>query len=294
MNNISAIIVAKGDPVYLIQSTDSIDDLVAEIIIVDIGLDQRMITKLRNNKKIRIETIDKEIPFVELIREKVKKLAHYPYLLFLDPDEIIPNKLKEIIQAHFHRYDYIKIPRKNIIFGKWIRNSRWWPDYQIRLFKKEMVHWPPVIHTQPGVSGRALIIDPKEEFALVHYNYENLDEYLEKAKRYAKSEAAAAIEHQRDLSFSEASTQAINEFVSRYFAGEGYKDGVRGLMLAFLQMFYPLLAFFYFVQMKEFEVGETYESLKIQAEGFFKRGLKETIYWKNQKTLIEKIIKKLL
>lgn len=289
MINISAVIAVKNNPTHLSKVISSIEDLVKEIIIVDIGIDNVLKTSLKNNKLIKIVEMKSEVPYVELIREKNKDFAQSDYIFFLDPDEIVPPGLKTIIRSHLASYDYFKIPRKNIIFGRWIRHSRWWPDYQVRLFKKDKVVWPKIIHRQPKVAGNGYTVEAREELALLHHNYQNIDEYLSKFRRYAKYEAKEIFDSKMTLTFSNAIKKALNEFISRYFAGEGYKDGSQGLVLAFLQMFYYMIVYFYYLEMKKFKIeGE------IKEEEFFRKGLKETLYWKKKKNLLEKILQKIL
>lgn len=289
MINISAVIVVKNNPPHLSKVITSVEDLVKEIIIVDIGIDNALKAELKKNKIVKIIEIKNDVPYVEMIRDKTKDFAKSDYVFFLDPDESVPPGLKIIIRSHLASYDYFKIPRKNIIFGRWIRHSRWWPDYQVRLFKKDKVIWPKIIHRQPKVEGLGYTVEPREEFALLHHNYQNIDEYLSKFKRYAKYEAKEIFDSKMTLTFSSAIQKALNEFISRYFAAEGYKDGSQGLVLAFLQMFYYLIVYFYFLEMKKFKIdGE------IKEEEFFRKGLKETLYWKKGKKLLEKIIQKIL
>jgi (heptosyl)LPS beta-1,4-glucosyltransferase len=289
MKNISAVIVVKDNPVHLSKVISSIEDLVKEIIIVDIGIDNVLKDELKKNEIIKIIEIKNDVPYVELIREKTKDFAQSEYVFFLDPDEIVPHGLKILIREKLDSYDYFKIPRKNIIFGRWIQHSRWWPDYQVRLFKKDKVIWPKIIHRQPKVTGNGYQIETKEELALLHHNYQNIDEYLSKFRRYAKYEAKEIFDSKKDLTFSNAIKKVLNEFISRYFAAEGYKDGSQGLVLAFLQMFYYLIVYFYYLEMKKFKIEG-----KIKEEEFFKKGLKETLYWKKEKNLLERILQKIL
>lgn len=289
MEKITAIIVAKNHPPYILKTISSIEDFVKEIIVVDIGIDNNLVNTLKKNKKISIYKINEDIQYVELIREKVKNLAKTEYVLFLDPDEIIQSKLKTLIKSKLNNYDYFKIPRKNIIFGKWIKHSRWWPDYQIRLFKKDKVFWPEIIHSQPKIIGKGLEIEADENLAIIHYNYQNLDQYLEKAQRYAKSEAKQFIKENKVFTFKDVINKALNEFISRYFADLGYKDGIHGFILSFLQMFYYFLVYFYYLEFKKFKTDE-----KINPEEYFKQGLKQSLHWKKNKSLKEKIIKKIL
>ncbi|GIW64211.1 MAG: glycosyl transferase [Patescibacteria group bacterium] len=289
MEKITAIIVAKNHPPYILKTISSIEDFVKEIVIVDIGIDNKLINTLKKNKKISIHKINKDIQYVELIREKVKNLAKTEYILFLDPDEVIQPKLKTLIKSNLNNYDYFKIPRKNIIFDKWIKHSRWWPDYQIRLFKKDKVFWPEIIHSQPKIIGKGLEIEADENLAIIHYNYQNLDQYLEKAQRYAKSEAQQLIKEDKIFTFKDVINKALNEFISRYFADLGYKDGIHGFILSFLQMFYYFLVYFYYLESKKFTTDEN-----INPKEYFKQGLKQSLHWETNKSLKEKIVKKIL
>jgi len=289
MKNVSAVIVVKNYPVHLLKVIDSINDLAKEIIIVDIGMDNRLRDELKKNQIVKIVAIKNDVPYVELIRDKTKDFAQSDYVFFIDPDEVVPPGLKTVIHSNLDSYDYFIIPRKNIIFGRWIKHSRWWPDYQIRLFKKDKVTWPKIIHRQPKVAGNGYMVEAREELALLHHNYQNIDEYLSKFRRYAKYEAKEIFDSKMILTFSNAIRKALNEFISRYFAAEGYKDGSQGLVLAFLQMFYYLIVYFYYLEMKKFKIeGE------VKEEEFFRKGLKETLYWKKKKNLWEKILNKIL
>ena len=210
-------------------------------------------------------------------------------MVFLDPDEILPSELIKIIKNKLEYYDYISIPRKNIIFNRWIKHSRWWPDYQTRIFKKDKVVWPKIIHRQPKTLGNGLKIEAKEELAMIHHNYVDLDEYLGKVTRYARYEAKEFVLNNTHLTFTETSRRALNEFISRYFAAEGYKDGMQGFMLSFLQMFNYFLVYFYYLEMNKYKDDPT-----VKPEHFFMQGLKESLYWKKTKSIKENIIRKIL
>lgn len=286
MGDISAIIVVKNNPPHLFETIASVEDFVKEIIIADIGIDSTLLPKLIKNKKIEIVIIEKEVPYVELIREELKQYASQNYLLYLDPDEVLPEELKKILVSEYKKYTYIKIPRKNMIFGKWIQHSRWWPDYQVRLFKKNAVIWPKEIHKQPIVKGDGYSIESDEQYAILHYNYESVDEFMQKVSRYAKFEAGEL----SSFSLSESLKKGLSEFVSRYFANDGYKDGVHGFVLSFLQMFYYFLVYVYYWERKKFEIDSN-ESAHWSAYSFFKNGLYETSHWFMQKKFVNNLQK---
>ncbi|QQG44563.1 MAG: glycosyltransferase [Candidatus Roizmanbacteria bacterium] len=278
MNNISAIIVVQNNPSHLKETLDSIEDFVSEIIIADIGIDKETLNFLDSFKKVKVIKIEKSVPYVELIREELKQKTKGEYILFIDPDEVIPQDLKNLILKNLSDYDYFSIPRKNIIFSKWIKNSRWWPDYQVRFFKKNKVIWPTKIHQQPKVEGIGLIIEPQENIAIIHYNYLNLDEYIEKSRRYAKAEASEFIKDNKEFTLAETIKKSLSEFVSRFFANKGYEDGMHGFVLSILQMFYYFLVYFYYWEQKKyFEVKEN--EILYNSQNLFQQGFYEINHW---------------
>lgn len=290
MKNISCSIVVKNNPPHLLETVNSVIDFVSEIVIFDIGLSQDLQEKLVSYQKIKIIKIKKKVPYVELIREEMKRYLKNEWILYLDPDEVFPKEALNILKQELNNYDCFSFPRKNIIFGRFIRYSRFWPDYQTRLFKKDKVFWSKEIHSKPEIKGREYLLPAKEELALVHYNYENLDQWFEKYLRYAKSEADYYFSQNRDFNFLTASKKSLTEFISRFFAGEGYKDGIHGLVLAILQMFYYLVVYFYYWEKKQYQLKEEEKKLPFNLYHFFKRGEEESFYWLKEKKLINGFI----
>jgi (heptosyl)LPS beta-1,4-glucosyltransferase len=68
----------------------------------------------------------------------------------------------------------------------------------------------------------------------------------------------------------------LREFLSRYFAGEGYKDGVHGLGLCFLQMFSELMLYLKVWQKQGFKPQEL---KKKELKNEFKQAIKELNWW---------------
>jgi (heptosyl)LPS beta-1,4-glucosyltransferase len=139
--------------------------------------------------------------------------------------------------------DYYRLPRKNIIFGKWIKYSRWWPDYNIRFFKKGKVSWNEIIHSVPMTNGKGTDLEAKEKNAIVHYHYRSVEQYIERMNRYTSEHAKLLIKEGYRFSWRDIIQKPMSEFLSRYFQGEGYKDGVHGLALAGLQALSELVMY---------------------------------------------------
>lgn len=287
---ITGITVVKGRPDHIYACLSSLEKIADEVMVVDIGMDESLKSEVLKMKKVTYIQED-HVPYVELIRERVKNKAKHDYVLFLDADEELPQTLIEELKKTYKKYDAIQIARKNMVFGSWVQHSRWWPDSQIRLFKKNALIWPTRIHQQPEVTGTIHELPTTEELAILHHNYDSIDDFVSRMMRYAKVEATEKIEQKKEYHLQKAIRTAISEFVGRYFAGEGYKDGMMGFTLAILQLFYSFLVYFYYWEKRKYSADIEEPALNIKR--FFAQGLMEVIYW-NPKRVTDKILGALL
>jgi len=283
---ITGITVIKGRPNHVYACLSTLEHIADEILVADIGIDSSLKEEITKMKKVTVIPMG-EVPYVELIRETLKNKAKHEYILFLDADEELPISLIEKLKKTDSRYDVVKIPRKNMVFGSWVQHSRWWPDYQARFFKKNSVVWPTRIHQQPEIQGEVLELPSDDNNAILHHNYESLDDYIVRMMHYAKIEANEKIEQKKEFHLKEATQNAISEFVSRYFAGEGYKDGMLGFTLGILQLFYSFLVYFYYWEKRKYSAD--IEEPAINMKRFFASGLAETIYW-GPKRVMDKLL----
>lgn len=118
-------------------------------------------------------------------------LAHLPiesdWVLFLDADEQLTPALRDEIEDVV-RTDAaaFAIPRRYVFLGKELRHAWWYPDYQIRLFRRGRARFEErLVHEHPVVDG---VIRPLEQ-ALIHDNQKGLTAFLERHMRYAGLEA---------------------------------------------------------------------------------------------------------
>ena len=287
---ITGITVVKGRPDHIYACLASLEKIADEIIVADIGMETSLKSEIIVMKKVRVVE-EAHVPYIELIREKLKNMAKYEYVLFLDADEELPDSLIAELKTCYTKNDAIRIPRKNIVFGSFVQHSRWWPDYQVRLFKKNAVIWPTKIHQQPNITGSVYELAPREDMAILHHNYDSIDDFVTRMMRYAKIEAQEKIEQKQEFHLQQATKNAVSEFVSRYFAGEGYKDGMLGFTLAILQLFYSFLVYFYYWEQRKYSAD--IEEPALNMKRFFAQGLAETIYW-GPKRVVDKVLGALL
>lgn len=254
-SKISVVINTLNEEKNLPRALFSIKDLASEIVVVDMESQDstREIAKKAGAKVY----IHKPTGYVEPARNFALSKATGDWILILDADEEIPVSLsKKLITLAKNPggRDFFRLPRKNIIFGQWVRHSRWWPDYNIRFFKKGAVVWSEIIHSVPETHGVGWDLPAQESLAIVHYEYNSISQYLARLDRYTTIQAKYKILEDYKFSWRDLFQKPTSEFLSRFFVGEAYKDGVHGLALSLLQAFSEVVLYLKIWEMEKFKV----------------------------------------
>ncbi len=238
---ISAVIVSYNEATSLQNCLESIKDFAGEIIVVDLGSEDKT---MEICKRYGVKVFKhKLVPFVEEVRNFAISKAEGEWLLVLDPDEEISEglgeQLKKVIKDQ--QYRGVSIPRKNIFFGKWIRHSNWWPDRHIRFFKKGSVKWNTRIHSYPDTDGSILVLDAKENLAIIHKGYDSIKDFIDRQNRYSDVEAKQRFEKGERFSWIKLVWWPSREFLVRFIRHTGFLDGLHGLVLTCLMMIYQVM-----------------------------------------------------
>lgn len=208
------------------------------------------------------------------------------WILSLDADERVSPQLQEeiseILKNDPEATNGFWIPRKNIIFNKWIKHSGWYPDHQLRLFRKGAGKFPEKnVHEMIDITVKT----EKLNNNLIHYNYETMAQFLFKHLNiYAPNEAQDLINNGYVFNYLDAIRFPFKEFLSRFFAREGYKDGMHGLMLSLFMAFYHLIIFSYIWEIHEFREAndpDFFENVRKE----FKKSIKDLSFWFKQESL---------
>lgn len=236
-----------------LKSVDWID----EIIVCDMHSTDKTVN-IAKERGARIVYF-RNTHYVEPARNFAISKANNDWVLVLDADEEIPQSLKEKIIQLVNKNiisEYIEIPRKNIIFNKWMRASMWWPDYQVRLFKKGSVIWQDKIHSKPLLKGSGLKLGAEEGLAIVHHNYQTISQFIERMNRYTTIEAKHLTDEGYKFNWKDLIEKPLNEFLSRFFTNKGYLDGLHGLSLSFLQSFSFLVVYLKLWELSRFKESD--------------------------------------
>lgn len=244
-------------------------------------------------KKLGAKVIfHKRVDFVEPARNfAVSKVSH-EWVLIIDPDEEIPESLGEKLVKIANNpgvTTFVEIPRKNIIFGKWMKASMWWPDHHIRFFKKDAVLWSDKIHRPPQTQGQGIKLAQEERWAITHYHYDSITQFLTRMDRYTNVQARELRASGYEFSWTDVIHKPLAEFLSRYFANQGFKDGLHGLALSLLQAFSFLVVYLKLWEKKDFPQQDIkWEEVKEVS----RKGAQELDYWLKYGNLSKNLLKR--
>ncbi len=180
------------------------------------------------------------------------RLAETPWVLFVDADErVIPELGREIRsvlelnqrerQAGHNPPAGYWIPRRNYIFGRWVRHAGWSPDYQLRLLYRAKARYDEdrEVHELVILGGP----EGRLEQPLIHHNYENPEQFHAKQERYAHHQARTLHRQGVEVKARNFILQPLREFNRRYVTWEGYKEGWLGFRLSLLMAYYEWIMY---------------------------------------------------
>jgi (heptosyl)LPS beta-1,4-glucosyltransferase len=174
--------------------------------------------------------------------EGAKKIKN-EWMLYIDTDEIVTPELKIEIKSEINKnkYSAYAIPRRNIIFGREMKHCGLWPDYVLRLIKKDkFIKWEGELHEQPKILGKIKhLVNP-----LIHYKNISLAQMVEKTNEWSEIEAKLMFEADHPpMNFLRFFSAALREFWLRMIVQTAFLDGTRGIIYAIYQVYSRLISY---------------------------------------------------
>lgn len=246
---ISAVLITFNEENVLKRCLESIKDFVSEIIIVDLGSKDG---SLAVAKEYKAKIFNHPwVPYADPVRNFALEKVTGQWVLMLDPDEVVPKTLQDKLQGLIKSQEpfaAVNIPFKNIFFGKWISHTNFWPDKHLRFFKAGTVKWQDQVHSYPKVIGKVLELPAEEKYAVLHNSYKSWSEFYKKQKKYALSEAKNRKLAGEGFSIKRLIWLPLREFLARFIKHRGFLDGINGLFLVLVLMWYRVLVEWYLIK----------------------------------------------
>jgi glycosyltransferase involved in cell wall biosynthesis len=159
--------------------------------------------------------------------------ASCDWVLAIDVDEHVTEELREEILRTISTedaHDGYYLPRRNFFLGRWIRECGWYPDYQLRLFKRSKGSVTDrKVHEGYIVTGPVGYL--KQD--LLHYTHPTISEALSKINSMSTNEAWERVDRHR-VKARDLLLHPLAAFLNQYFSRRGFREGAFGLMVSII------------------------------------------------------------
>ena len=230
---ISASIITLNEAEHIRAACESVA-WADEIVVVDSGsTDQTRDIAEAFGARV----IEKAWPGFAAQKQFAVEQTVHDWVFSLDADERVSDELRTSItklaaNPESALADGYRIPRRSFYQGRWIKGGGWYPDWQLRLFRKSRGAWEPRhIHESVKMNPQAHV----EKLAgdILHYSVKDSAHHHRMiGERYAPLAAQQMFEAGRQTSSLRIASAAPAAFVQSYILKGGFRDGLAGLSIA--------------------------------------------------------------
>ena len=230
---ISATIITFNEEANINDACESLA-WADEILVVDSGSSDNT-CEIATSLGTRV--IKRDWPGFAAQKQFAVDQAVHDWIFSLDADERVSPELQAAIadlrkQSEDELADGYRIARRSFYQGRWIKGGGWYPDWQLRLFRKARGHWGPRhIHESVTMDGDARV--DKLSGDLLHYSVRDSAQHHRMiGERYAPLAARQMLEEGRRTSALKVATAGPAAFIRSFVLKGGFRDGLAGLSIA--------------------------------------------------------------
>lgn len=239
MPPISAILIIYNEQADLPDALESLRGVADEIVVVDSGSSDRS-CEIAQSFGARVVVR----PFTNFGEQKnfAAGQAAHDWVLSLDADERLSGELRESItvwkqsEPEFTAY---RMNRKANYMGGWIRHSGWYPEYCVRLYRRDRARFVGALHESVQVNGRVGALHGD----LLHYTIRSLGEHYAKMETFTTRAAEDLYARGRRRWRAGMWLAAPWTLLQRFFLQLGFLDGYRGALIAWTSARYVWLKY---------------------------------------------------
>ena len=162
------------------------------------------------------------------------------WVLFIDADEWFTKEFKEEVEkiiSSGNASDGYVAHRRNVYLGQEIKYGGWYPDREIRLYRKDKGNWQGGIHAKVHVAGT---IGTLKNYYM-HTPYTDTAHQIRTIDRYATAFAEDLFQSRGRFRFFNILMRPPYRFFRDYILKKGFLDGIPGLIIAVSTTYYVFM-----------------------------------------------------
>lgn len=224
---LSLVVTTRDEEANLPRCLTSLAGIADQIVVVDSGSTDRTVEIAR---AAGAEVVVREFTGYIAQSRAAWELARCDWILALDADEWLSPELRVAVEQVLARgrreIDGWQVERRAFVLGSWVRHGGW-AEWKLRLVRRGRGAWEGVEpHSRLRCDGSI----GRLRGALCHRPYADLAHHLAKQQRYAAITARGNDGRSPSLLGLLCEPPAV--FLQRLLLQSGWRDGVRGVVLA--------------------------------------------------------------
>ncbi len=227
--SLSVVVLTRDEERNLPRCLASVAGLADQVVVVDSGSTDRTLAIAR---AAGAEVVEREFPGWIAQYQFAFEQARGDWILALDADEWLSPALRAalapLLAGLRPEANGFEVERRAFVLGAWVRHGGW-SEWKLRLVRRGTARWGgvdphPSLHCDGAVA--------RLRGTLGHRPYTDLGHHLAKQDRYAAVHARGVGAAGRAPSLIGLLCEPPLVFLQRLFLQSGWRDGVRGVVLA--------------------------------------------------------------
>jgi glycosyltransferase involved in cell wall biosynthesis len=228
MNRLSACLITSNEEHNLPRVLRSVEGVVDEIVVVDCGSQDRTqeIARLLGARVVTHAWTD----FAQQKNIAASEVGN-DWILSLDADEELSPELRESLLAwkekepQFMVYEFA---RRAWYLGGWVWHTRWYPDYQRKLFRRDKTRFEVPEHATVKYDGPI----GRLRGDLLHYTLRSVEEHEAKVQAITTRQAKYLYAEGRTSWRAAMWLASPWNWLNNYVLCLGFLDGYRGWVIS--------------------------------------------------------------
>jgi len=228
MKRLSACLITFNEEYNLTRALTSLVGIADEIVVVDSGSTDRT-AEIASVQGVSFF----ERSFTNHADQKnyAASRASNDWIFLLDADEELSSELRNSLlewkqsEPEFQVYE---MARLTWYLGAWIHHSRWYPDFQRRLYRKDKAGFSGMIHSALRFEGKTGRLSGN----LLHYTIRTFAEHEAKVEGYTTVMAQELFTHGKRGWRAAMWLAAPWSWFQNYVLHLGFLDGYRGWLIS--------------------------------------------------------------
>jgi glycosyltransferase involved in cell wall biosynthesis len=228
MNRVSACLITLNEEENLPRALSSLVGIADEIVVVDSGSTDGTEEIARQHGAA---FFSRNWTNYSDQKNFAAECATNDWILSLDADEELSSPLHTSLwnwKKHTAQCSVYEMARRTFYLGAWIAHSGWYPDFQRRLYRRDVAEFSGAVHESLRFEGKA----GRLAGDLLHYTVRSFDEHQANVERYTTL-AAQQMFAQGKRSWRGALWFATPwSWFQNFVLRGGFLDGYRGALIA--------------------------------------------------------------